>query len=140
MIWVRFGLIYIVLSSLFVGLWAQFWPGEFYSSFPGFGRAWISIDGPFNEHLIRDVGGLNLGLGLSAVLALAFPQTRVIQAVCVTALAFGLPHYVYHLEHLSALPHLSDRIANVMTLGLNVTVPAVLVAFVSLRRIGTVQS
>lgn len=69
----RAGLIYLALSFLPIGIWAQFWPQSFYNDFPGLGRAWVRIDGPFNEHLIRDVGGLNLGLGLAAIFALRSP-------------------------------------------------------------------
>jgi hypothetical protein len=28
------------------------------------GRVWVAIDGPYNEHLVRDVGAAALGLGL----------------------------------------------------------------------------
>ena len=126
MIWTRVGLIYLAFSSLLVGIWAQFWPQSFYTDFPGLGRAWIRLDGPFNEHLIRDVGGLNLGLGLAALFALRFAEARVIQVVCVVAVAFGFPHYVYHLLHLGVLPSSLDQIANIVLLGLNVFVPVAL--------------
>lgn len=61
-------LFYLGLTSLIVGLWAQFFPQEFYDHFPGLG-VWVAGDGPYNEHLIRDVGGLNLALTTLAVLA-----------------------------------------------------------------------
>ena len=34
----------------------------FYDDFPGLGRSWVAADGPYNEHLVRDVGALNLAL------------------------------------------------------------------------------
>ena len=43
-----------------VGLWATASPESFYDDFPGMGRVWVAVDGPYNEHLVRDVGGLNL--------------------------------------------------------------------------------
>lgn len=51
-----------VLAALLVfgvpiGLWQQLAPRSFYDSFPGFGRTWVSPDGPFTEHLVRDIGG-----------------------------------------------------------------------------------
>ena len=126
MIWTRAGLGYLALTSLLVGIWAQFFPQSFYNDFPGLGRAWVRLDGPFNEHLIRDVGGLNLGLGLAAFFALRFPQIRVIQAVCLVIFVYSLPHYVYHLAHLLVLPSALDQVANIVLLGLNVFVPLAL--------------
>lgn len=40
------------------GSWAQFRPGSLYAEFPG-GKGWVAGHGAFNEHLIRDLGGLN---------------------------------------------------------------------------------
>src|SRR3954454_15175144 len=53
-----------------VGAWALVAPDRFYRSFPGLvGRHWLPPLGPYNEHLIRDFGGLNLGLAAAAVVA-----------------------------------------------------------------------
>ena len=127
MVWTRAGLGYLALTSLLVGIWAQFFPQSFYNDFPGLGRAWVRLDGPFNEHVIRDVGGLNLGLGLAAFFALRFPQTRVIQAVSLAIFVYSLPHYIYHLTHLSRLPSTLDQVANIVLLGLNVFIPLALI-------------
>lgn len=48
-------------TTLVVGAWALLAPASFYRAFP-LGRAWVAVDGPFNEHLLRDVGGLFLAL------------------------------------------------------------------------------
>jgi hypothetical protein len=48
----------LALIGGYVGLWAAAWPRRFYDSFPGLGRHWVLALGPYNEHLIRDVGGL----------------------------------------------------------------------------------
>jgi hypothetical protein len=124
--WTRVGLAYLALSFLLIGVWAQFFPQSFYNDFPGLGRAWVRLDGLFNEHLIRDVGGLNLGLGLAAIFALYFPQARVIQVVSLVMFVYSLPHYVYHLAHLSVLPTTLDQVANIVLLGLNVFIPLAL--------------
>ena len=42
-------------------------PKSFYEDFPGAGRVWVAVDGPYNEHLVRDVGSLNLALAFVAV-------------------------------------------------------------------------
>src|SRR5215203_4702875 len=92
----------IVLAVAFgtVGLWAQFAPRSFYDDFPGLGRHWISGDGPFNEHLVRDVGGLNLALAVIAVIALITNSSLVARVVGIAALVYSLPHAIYHSAHL----------------------------------------
>src|SRR3989442_1265426 len=52
----------MAVQFLVLGAWAELGPQSFYDDFPGGGRHWISADGPFNEHLVRDFGGLNLRL------------------------------------------------------------------------------
>ena len=49
-------------GNLGVGLQALFTPRSFYDDFP-LGRGWVAMDGPYNQHLVRDVGSLNLALG-----------------------------------------------------------------------------
>ena len=55
----------------YVGIWAAFFPEAFYRSFPGFGLHWIDAAGPYDEHLVRDVGGLYLGLAVAGLAAIA---------------------------------------------------------------------
>jgi hypothetical protein len=57
------------LVSVQLGLWAAPAPRSFYDDFPGGGRSWVSADGPYNEHLVRDFGSLNLAIAV--VLAVA---------------------------------------------------------------------
>jgi hypothetical protein len=95
--WTRIALCYLTLVSAVVGVWAQFAPRSFYDDFPGLGRSWISVDGPFNEHLVRDVGGLNLALAVVLVAAMiTLSRTLVVVAVA-ASLAYGVPHLVYHI-------------------------------------------
>jgi hypothetical protein len=87
----------------------------------GFSRSWSRL-GSHRWPLQR----LNLGLGLAAIFALRFPQARVIQAICLVIFVYSLPHYVYHLAHLSVLPTTLDQVANIVLLGLNVFIPLAL--------------
>ena len=80
----------------YVGLWASFWPASFYDSFPGLGRIWIAVDGPFNEHLIRDVGGLYLGLAVASAAATFSRSPDAGRVIGVAWVVFGLPHLIYH--------------------------------------------
>jgi len=47
-----------------VGFWALLAPRSFYDDFPGGGRSWVSALPPYNEHLVRDVGGLPSNLAV----------------------------------------------------------------------------
>jgi hypothetical protein len=102
--------------GLFVGAWAAFWPTSFYDAFPGFGRIWIAIDGPFNDHLIRDVGALYLALAGASVAAIFSRHPDAGRVVGVAWTVFGIPHLVYHLAHLGSLAPI-DVAGNIVSLG-----------------------
>jgi hypothetical protein len=95
--WARIALGYLSLVSLEIGLWAQLAPRSFFDHFPGLGRAWVRVDGPYNEHLVRDVGGLNLGLAAVLIIALVTLSRPTIIASSVASLLYGIPHLVYHI-------------------------------------------
>lgn len=97
--WIRIALGYLTLVSVVIGVWAQFAPRSFYDHFPGFGRAWVRVDGPYNEHLVRDVGGLNLALTVVLVAAMVTLTRAMVVTAAVASLASGVPHLVYHLFH-----------------------------------------
>ncbi|MGW2094408.1 hypothetical protein [Promicromonospora sukumoe] len=104
-----------VAIGAYVGVWAAFFPESFYVSFPGFGLHWIDVDGPYNEHLIRDVGSLYLALGagsLAAALSRSALPGRVLGLVWTV---FGVLHLVYHLAHLHG--SVLDVVGNVVSLG-----------------------
>lgn len=58
----------IVVAGV-VGTWAYALPREFYDHFPVVLGEWISLDGPYNEHLVRDHGAQYLALGAASVAA-----------------------------------------------------------------------
>jgi len=93
-------LVVLIGSSASVGVWAQVFPRSFYDDFPGPGRLWIALDGPYNEHLVRDVGGLNLALALVAVVALVTGNLVIARLAGAAALVYGVPHLIYHATHL----------------------------------------
>ena len=95
--WRRIALGYLTLVSLQIGVWALLAPRSFYDDFPGLGRTWVSVDGPYNEHLIRDVGALNLALVVVFVAAAITLTRPMIITAAIAALAWGLPHLLYHL-------------------------------------------
>ncbi len=126
---------YLALVSLQVGLWAQIAPRSFYDDFPGLGRTWIALDGPYNEHLIRDVGGLNLALAVLLIAAIATVSRPLVLTAALAAMVYGLPHVIYHLVNRDAL-EASDAAASIGGLLLFAALP---VAIIWLNRAPSVR-
>lgn len=112
----RIALAVIAAGGAVVGVWAQAFPRSFYDDFPGAGRVWVAVDGPFNEHLVRDVGGLNLALAFVAVVALVTGSLIAARAAGGGALIYGVPHLVYHALHLDPFDT-ADSVAMLASLG-----------------------
>lgn len=115
----------LALTAADVGAWAEFAPRSFYDSFPGFGRHWVSAAGPYDEHLVRDVGGLYLALLLASVWAAARPRTETFALVGGAWLAFSIPHFVFHMSHLDEFGT-ADQIGNIVGLAGTVVLAALL--------------
>lgn len=130
--WLRAGLLFLVFASLLVGPWAQFAPVSFWEGFPGFGCAWVSVDGPYNEHLVRDVGGLQLGMAVVCFAAFLRPDIALVRVAALASIVWQAPHLVYHLVHVEDLPTLVDMVAQSAALVLTLVV-AVGVLVASLR-------
>jgi hypothetical protein len=122
-IMVRTGLWFIGLFGLYTGIQQQFLPQVFYAHFPGFGMTWVSSDGPFNEHLMRDLGGANLALTFMVFLAIARPTAYLVRGVSIAVLISQVPHFVYHALHLDLLPNTLERVLQTASLGLVLLVP-----------------
>ncbi|MET0665608.1 MAG: hypothetical protein ABWZ14_02125 [Acidimicrobiales bacterium] len=120
---VRIALALLAVVGLQVGLWAAFAPQSFYDDFPGAGRVWVSVDGPYNQHLIRDVGALNLALAVVAIVAFVTLSRAAVLAAGGAWLAYGVPHLVYHLRHLDPLES-ADQVAVPVSLFLSVVLGA----------------
>jgi hypothetical protein len=101
--WTRIALGYLALVSIEIGVWAQFAPRSFYDHYPGLGRAWVAVNGPYNEHLVRDVGGLNLALTAVLIVALITLSRPTIIAASIASLLYGIPHLVYHIANTDGL-------------------------------------
>lgn len=95
----------LAASAAYVGVWAVAAPHSFFTAFPGLGQAWVSSLGPFNEHLVRDVGGLYLSLLVLSVWAAARGDAGALRALGWAWLAFGLPHLAFHLTHRHGFSH-----------------------------------
>lgn len=130
---IRIGLLFLVFASLTVGPWAQFAPHSFWEGFPGFRQGWVSADGPYNEHLIRDVGGLQLAIIVVLLAALIRPEVTLVRVAALASIMWQAPHLVYHLVHVGDLPTLSDMV--IQSVGLVFTF-AVALAVLALALVG----
>jgi len=135
---VRVALAVLVLVALPVGLWATVSPRSFYDDFPGGGRHWVAVDGPYNEHLVRDFGSLNLALVAVTIVALVTLARPVVLAAAAAWILYSLPHLVYHLRHLD-LYDTTDKVLNVTALTGALVLP-VIVLVAELRRPRTSQN
>jgi len=136
--WIRIALGYLALVSLQIGVWAQFAPRSFYDDFPGLGRTWVSVDGPYNEHLVRDVGGLYLALAVVVIVAMITLSRSLIVAASAAVLVSGVPHFVYHLVNREGLST-GDLVASLAGLAAFAVVPAALL-YVELRSPAATQA
>ena len=130
---VRVVLVVWAVASVQVGIWATFAPRSFFDDFPGFGRHWVRVYSPYNEHLVRDFGALNLALAVVTIAALVTLSRPMVIAVAVAWLVWSVPHLVYHLRHLDVFSSTGDKVTNVFLLG-SLPVLAVVVLVLTLRR------
>lgn len=112
------------ILALFVGLWAYLAPQSFYDSFPGVLGSWVSVDGPFNEHLIRDVGAMYLALGAASIGGLVWRHPISFRLLGIAWTVFGTLHFAYHalhLEHMSLESAIGEMVALGVSLLLGIT-------------------
>lgn len=124
--WRVIALAFLAINAALIGVWAQFAPDSFYRSFPGAGRRWISIDGPYNEHLIRDVGGLNLALAALTIAALVWKGAQLIRITGIAWAVYAIPHVIYHAAHLDDLDSTADKMGSIGGLALMALLPVLL--------------
>jgi len=124
----RIGLLLLALPALEIGVWATLAPQAFYKSFPGMGRQWVAVDGPFNEHLVRDFGALNLAMALLLLVAVVVGKRLIVITAAAAYFCWAVPHALYHFFNMQVLDT-GDQIANGVSLVFSVVIPiAVIVA------------
>ncbi|HEX6953372.1 MAG TPA: hypothetical protein VF156_00715, partial [Agromyces sp.] len=109
--------------SFFVGGWASFAPASFFDSFPGVLGQWVATDGPYNEHLVRDVGAMYLALGAASVAGLVWRRPAVARVLGLAWTVFGALHLGYHathLDHLTPEAAVGTVVSLTLSLGLGV--------------------
>ncbi|GAA3440985.1 hypothetical protein [Planomonospora venezuelensis] len=126
--WFRAGLAYLAVAELAVGAWALASPSGFYEDFPLPGRRWVATLPPYNEHLLLDFGGLNLGFGMMLAVAAVTPERLLVRTVLAGYLAYAVPHLAFHLGHLRHFA-MVDVVGQVVTLSIAVVVPLALLSW-----------
>jgi hypothetical protein len=120
--WLRGGMAVMAVTPALVGIWASVSPRGFYDGFPGGGHHWVSAVGPYDEHLVRDVGALYLGALVLLALAWTWLDKRLVQATLISYAVAALPHLIYHLTALDGFSA-GDAVAEIGGLALNVVLP-----------------
>src|SRR3954469_9444841 len=118
----RGGIAVMAVTPALVGIWETVSPRGFYDDFPGAGHHWVSAVGPYDEHLVRDVGALYLGALVLLVLAWVWLERRLVQAALISYAVAALPHLIYHLTALDGFST-GDAVAEIGGLALNVVLP-----------------
>ena len=114
---VRVALLLLLVTALVVGVWATVAPRSFYLDVPGGSHMWVAADGPYNEHLVRDVGELNLALAVVTGCALVWMTRAVTVAAALAWLVYSLPHFAYHASNLQVVSG-SDQPAELVSLAI----------------------
>ena len=130
--WIRGSLAFLSLGEIAVGIWALFLPRSFYEDFPSSGREWVSTLGPYDEHLVRDVGEFNLAFGVLLALAAFRPDRRLERISLVAYLVYTVPHFIFHLTQTHAFS-VGDNLAQLVSLGFQVALPVAILLGVGLR-------
>lgn len=96
---VRLLLVVLAVAPLTVGVLASFAPRAFFDDFPFF-AAWVANLPPYNEHLVTDVGGLQLAFGLLFAYAAWRPSRELVVPLCAGWAVSQVLHNLFHLRHL----------------------------------------
>src|SRR3954451_6601209 len=120
----RAGLVILSFVPAWIGIWATVAPRSFYDDFPGW-SSWVAPLGPYDEHLVRDIGAFQLGLLVVGLFAIVTLERRVVQAALVASLVAGVPHLLYHLTA-SAPLSTADNVLSLAALAVPVVVPIAL--------------
>jgi hypothetical protein len=116
----RVALLLLAAAGLYQGIWAQVAPRSFFEDFPG-GTSWVAGDGPYNEHLTRDIGGLVNGLSVVAIVAALSLSRTLLVANALGWLVYALPHLGYHLSQ--PLDDADMQAINVLVLCAEIVLP-----------------
>jgi len=121
----------VVVASLWLlavaqgvtGAWALVAPQAFYDGFPVAGHAVVALLPPYNEHLVRDVGGLFLAVAVVLATAAVRADRASARLAAASGLVMAVPHTVFHALHLEHFP-MVDAVAQTVGTVLHVVLLA----------------
>lgn len=117
-----------------IGLWALLAPRSFYDGFPFGTDGWVNPLGPFDEHLVRDVGALFVGLAVLTTVAAVRLRRPLVTLAAAVWLIFAVPHTIWHVANLEPFGT-ADAIANAATLAWTVVGGALVLALARAPRV-----
>ena len=126
----RAGLGLVALAQLEVGAWGTASPHSFFNTFPGFGHHWVVSLGTYNEHLVRDYAGAELGLAVLLLAAAIWFERRVLLIAGATFLFATVPHFVYHLTTTDSLST-ADNAASLTSFAIEIAIVVTAMAVVT---------
>ena len=121
----RLGMSVLAASTAFIGGWGLLLPRSFYDAFPGAGGGWVALLPPYNEHLVRDVGGFSLAFAALFVWAAITGERNVTRAALGAWLVSAVPHLLFHVAHLEGFTP-ADAAAQTVSLAFVVVLPVAL--------------
>src|SRR5262249_55203797 len=80
------------------GAWMYLAPRSFYDRVPT-----VSASGPYSQHLMSDVGGLNLAMAVVLGCAAVWLERRLGRVALAAYVVYSVPHLLFHLTHLTGL-------------------------------------
>lgn len=123
--WLRAGLVLVTVLQASAGAWQLLLPRSFYDDFPLPGHPWVALLPAYNEHLMRDVGAVNLAMAVVVGVAAVSMERRLVRTAMAANLVFGGPHFAFHATHLEHFPP-ADAIAQTTVLAITLGIPVVL--------------
>jgi len=114
----RVALVALAIANGSTGLLARLNPTTFYDDFP-FGRSWVQVDGPYNEHLLTDFGAALLAITAVCLVAVWRPTREVVVAAAVANIVLGGFHIAYHAG-VAELLSTTDNILSFTAIGLGI--------------------
>jgi alkylhydroperoxidase family enzyme len=138
---IRFLLFALGVPQALIGFWALLAPSSFYDDFPTGTDGWVNVLGPFDEHLVTDVGALFVALGFLLCFAAVSLRRGTVLAAAIAWLIFSVPHFAWHVFNLEPYGT-ADAIGNTATLAWTVVggILVLVLARPPRRRVGATTS
>jgi hypothetical protein len=124
-------IVFAVIQGI-IGVWASIGPASFFDDGPLPGLGWVRLFPPYNEHLVRDFGGMNLTVTVLFIVAAVKLTPLLVRLAAGGYFLFALPHTIYHTIHLE---HFTPTDAVIQTTGLYVMTLLLVIAFAAAGRL-----